>query len=349
LLTEYLNRHKEDRFMQKILNWGVLSTAKIGWKQVVPAMQRSPYVNIAAVASRSLQRAQAMADDLAIAIAYGSYEELLSDPTIDAIYNPLPNHLHVPLTIQAMRAGKDVLCEKPIALTRAEAEQLLAVSEETGKRVEEAFMVCSNPQWLRVLELVEQGEIGKIMALQGAFSYFNNDSVNIRNQADIGGGGIYDIGCYLVMVSRMITGEEPCRLAASIDRDPQLKTDRLASVIMEFASGVQVTWLCSTQMVPFQRVNILGSKGRIEVEIPFNAPTDKENRIFIDDGSVLGNDGVRIETFAVADQYQIQGELFSKAILDKQPFCVSLENSIANMRIIDAIFSAAKTGTWQTL
>ncbi len=335
--------------MQKTLNWGVLSTAKIGYKQVIPAMQRSEFVNVAAVASRDLSRAQQMADDLAIPNAYGSYEELFADPNIDAIYNPLPNHLHVDLTIQAMRAGKHVLCEKPIALNAAQAEQLIAASKETGKRVEEAFMVCSNPQWLRTAQLVDQGEIGRLCALQGSFSYFNNDANNIRNQADIGGGGVYDIGCYLVTVSRMITHQEPKRLAACIEHDPQMKTDRLASVIMEFPDGVQMTWLCSTQMVPYQRVNIFGTTGRIEVEIPFNAPNDKPNRIFIDDGSVLGNDGARIEEFPVADQYQIQGELFSKAILEDQPLCVSLESSIANMRVIDAIFKAAETGTWQHL
>ncbi len=335
--------------MQKILNWGVLSTAKIGYKQVIPAMQRSEFVNVAAVASRDLNRAQKMANDLAIPQAYGSYEELFADPNIDAIYNPLPNHLHVDLTIQAMRAGKHVLCEKPIALNAAQAEQLIAVSKETGKRVEEAFMVCSNPQWLRTAQLVDQGEIGRLCALQGSFSYFNNDANNIRNQADIGGGGVYDIGCYLVTVSRMITHQEPKRLAACIEHDPQMNTDRLASVIMELPDGVQMTWLCSTQMVPYQRVNIFGTTGRIEVEIPFNAPNDKPNRIFIDDGSVLGNEGARIEEFAVADQYQIQGELFSKAILEDKPLCVSLESSIANMRVIDAIFKAAETGQWQHL
>lgn len=335
--------------MQQALNWGVLSTAKIGWKQVIPAMQRSDYVNVTAVASRDRLRAQQMADELTIPTAYGSYEALLADPNIDAIYNPLPNHLHVDLTIQALRAGKHVLCEKPIALDAEQAERLLAVSKETNKRVEEAFMVCSNPQWLRAVQLVEQGKIGKLCALQGSFSYFNNDAENIRNQADIGGGGVYDIGCYLVMASRMITQQEPKRLAACIEHDPQMHTDRLASVIMEFPDGVQMTWLCSTQMVPYQRVNILGTSGRIEIEIPFNAPNDKPNRLFFDDGSVLGNAGLQIEEFPVADQYQIQGELFSKAILENKPLCVSMENSIANMRVIDAIFKAAKTGQWQDL
>lgn len=335
--------------MQELLNWGVLSTAKIGYKQVIPAMQRSPFINIAAIASRDLAKAQSMADELSIDTAYGSYQELLADPNIDAIYNPLPNHLHVELTIQALRAGKHVLCEKPIALNAEQAETLLAVCKETGKQVEEAFMVCSNPQWLRTAELVNEGRIGKLCALQGSFSYFNNDANNIRNQADIGGGGVYDIGCYLVTISRMITQQEPKRLAACIEQDPQMQTDRLASVIMEFPNGVQMTWLCSTQMVPYQRVHIFGTQGRIEVEIPFNAPNDKANRIFIDDGSVLGNDGAEIEEFAVVDQYQIQGELFSKAILENQPLCVPLQSSIANMRVIDAIFEAAKSNQWVDL
>jgi len=248
-----------------------------------------------------------------------------------------------------MEAGKHVLCEKPISMNAAEAEQLLEVSKRTGRIVEEAFMVRSNPQWLRVVELVKSGAIGDLRAIQGVFTYYNDDPDNIRNMADIGGGGIYDIGCYLITTSRMVTEEEPSRIAAVIERDPVMQTDRLASAIMVFPSGVQVTWVCSTQLVPRQRTNFFGTKGRIEVEIPVNAPNDRPNRIFIDDGTDHHGSGIRTEEFPVADQYTIQGELFSRAIRDGGPVVVSLENSIANMRVIDAVFEAGRTGQWVTL
>ncbi|NQV99905.1 MAG: Gfo/Idh/MocA family oxidoreductase [Rhodospirillales bacterium] len=332
--------------MSKPVNWGIISTAKIGRVHVVPAMMKSPDVFVSAIASRDLSAAQAYADELGIPKAYGSYAELLADPDVEAVYNPLPNHLHVPVTIQAMEAGKHVLCEKPIALDAAEAEQLIDVSRRTGKIVEEAFMVRQSPQWLRVVELVKTGAIGELRAIQGMFSYFNDDPDNIRNMADIGGGGIYDIGCYLITTSRMVTEQEPDRLAAVIDRDPVMKTDRLTSAIMTFPNGVQATWMCSTQMALRQRMNFVGTKGRIEVEIPFNAPNDRPCRIFIDDGQDNFGTGIKTEEFPVNDQYTVQGELLSRAIRDGGPVTVSLENSIANMRVIDAVFRAGKTGQW---
>lgn len=338
--------------MKTVLNWGVLSTAKIGRLQVIPAMQQSAVVNVLAIASRDLSNAKAVASELNIQRAYGSYEALLDDPDIDAIYNPLPNHLHVPISIQAMRAGKHVLCEKPIALNEAQARELLAVSEQTGMQIEEAFMVRSNPQWLRVQQIIQSGRIGRLCAIQGAFSYYNDAQSDIRNQVEMGGGGIYDIGCYLITLSRMITSEEPLKVAAVIDRDPLLKVDRLASAMMVFPSGIQVTWVCSTQMVPYQRLHFLGSKGRVEVDIPFNAPNNQPNRIFIDTGIELGHSplkGMDLEELPLADQYEIQGRLFSEAILQNKPMPVSMQDSIANMKVIDAIFHAAETGQWQHL
>ena len=332
--------------MSKILNWGIISTAKIGRVQVIPALQQSKLLKVTAIASRSQESAQAVADELKIPNAYASYEQLLADPDIDVIYNPLPNHLHVPLTIAALQAGKHVLCEKPLALTADEAQQLVEVSKQTGKLVEEAFMVRSNPQWQWVREEIKNQSIGKLCAIQGAFSYFNNDVNNIRNQADIGGGGIYDIGCYLINTSRFVTGEEPCKVSAIIERDPDMFTDRLASAIMLFPSGVQMTWVCSTQLTPYQRVNFLGTTGRIEVKIPFNAPNDSENMVFIDDGSDLTGANIKRQAFPVIDQYQLQGDNFCAAINTRQAQKNPLADSIANMRVIDAIFSAAKTGQW---
>jgi predicted dehydrogenase len=328
------------------VNWGIISTALIGTEKVIPAMQKSKHCRIQAIASRDLALAKKWAKQFGIPRAYGSYEELLADREIEAVYNPLPNHLHVPWSIKAAEAGKHVLCEKPIALDAKEAEQLVAVRNRTGKLITEAFMVRSHPQWLRARELVRQGKIGDLRAVQGLFTYFLTDPENVRNKADIGGGGLYDIGCYPIVTSRFLFGAEPTRVVGLIERDPVLKIDRLASAILDFPTG-QASFICSTQLVPYQRMQILGTKGRIEVEIPFNAPPDQPCRIFVDDGSALGDASAKEEAFPVCDQYAIQGDLFSEAIRSGKPPEFPLENAVQNMRVIDAIFRSAKAGRWE--
>jgi len=333
--------------MQKI-RWGVLSTANIGVKKVIPAMQRGQLSTVAAIASRDLGNARKAASALGIPEAYGSYEELLADPSIDAIYNPLPNQLHVPWTIRAAEAGKHVLCEKPIAMNLAEAKSLLAIRDRTGVLIGEAFMIRSHPQWLRTRALIEEGRIGHLRSIAAFFSYFNNDPANIRNQPETGGGALYDIGCYCIQSARAGFGQEPTRVCGLIDRDPQLQTDRLTSALLDFPAG-QAIFTCSTQAVPYQRVHFFGTKGRIEIEIPFNAPPDRPTRLFVDDGSDLFGSGIKTETFPVTDQYTLQGDAFSRAILEGAPVPVSLEEGIANMAVIDAIFESARTAQWQTV
>jgi predicted dehydrogenase len=332
--------------MANSIRWGVLSTAAIGLKKVIPGMQRGQYSTVTAIASRNLTRAQEAATGLGIPTAYGSYEELLADPNIDAIYNPLPNQLHVPWTIRAAQAGKHVLCEKPLGLTAAEAETLLAVRVETGVKIGEAFMVNCHPQWVRLRELLDEKRIGDVRAITGFFSYFNNDPGNIRNNVESGGGALYDIGCYMIHASRYAFRQEPRRVVSLIERDPQMHTDRLTSAIMDFAGG-QSIFTCSTQLVQYQRVHFLGTKGRIEIEIPFNAPPDRPTRLFIDGGDLFGAD-LTTETFPVCDQYTLQGDAFSKAILDGTEVPVPLEDGIGNMAVIDAIFRSAESSQWET-
>lgn len=330
----------------KPVNWGILSTANIGVGQVIPAMQQSDRVHVSAICSRNIANARSVAEKLNIAKAYGSYEELLADPEIEAIYNPLPNHLHVPWTLKALAAGKHVLCEKPFAFKSADLNEVVEAADQAGRLVQEAFMVRTAPQWQRVMELIHQGTIGELRAIQGAFSYFNDDPGNIRNQADIGGGAIYDIGVYPIITSRMVTDAEPIKLVANLERDPAMQVDRLSSVMMQFPGNVQANFICSTQMVPYQRMQIFGTKGRIEVEIPFNAPNQKPCRIFIDDGSDKSGAGVKIEEIPTSDQYTIQGELFSRAIRGEIPQPMPLSESIANMKVLDAIFTSEKSGGW---
>jgi predicted dehydrogenase len=332
--------------MNKKVAWGVLGVANIAVKKVLPAMQRGEWCQIAAIASRDLKKAERAAKELGIGKAYGSYEELLADPEIEAVYNPLPNHLHVPWSIKAAEAGKHVLCEKPISLTVPEAISLLKARDRTGVKIEEAFMVRTHPQWVKAIDLVRTGQIGTVRSVMGYFGYFNRDPKNIRNIPGYGGGALMDIGCYLVYTSRLIFGEEPTRVVAQIERDPEMQTDILTSGILHFPSGHSI-FTCSTQVAPYQRVQIIGAKGRIEIEIPFNAPPDKPCRIFRDEGGDRSGRSAEVLEFPVCDQYTIQGDLFSQSIREESELPVSLEGSIRNMEVIDAIFRSAENGRWE--
>ncbi|MCG7394715.1 Gfo/Idh/MocA family oxidoreductase [Microvirga sp. ACRRW] len=329
------------------VRWGILSTARIGRTKVVPGMLKSPLCAIAAVASRNEASAQDMAREFGIPKAYGSYEALLADPDIEAIYNPLPNHLHVPLTLMAAAAGKHVLCEKPIAITAQEAEQLKEASSKVI--IAEAFMVRHHPQWQHARSLIREGAIGEARAIQVFFSYFNADPSNIRNMADIGGGGLLDIGCYAVVAGRYFFEAEPIRVMALEDLDPILRIDRTTSALMDFGAGRQVTFTVSTQLVPHQRVQIFGTKGRIEIEIPFNAPPDQPTRIFLDEGAVPGSRSARAIEFPAIDQYQLQGEAFSRIVRGAEPPGDDLDDALANMRILDALRRSTKSLTWEAI
>jgi len=328
--------------------WGVLSTAKIAVQHVIPALQASPLVELRALASRSLASAEQAARALGIAQALGSYEELLADPAIEAIYNPLPNHLHVPLTLQAAAAGKHVLCEKPIALSAAEAELLRAASSRV--HIEEAFMVRHHPQWQRARELVRTGRIGAVRAVQVFFSYFNEDPANIRNQPGTGGGALYDIGCYAVLAGRYLFGHEPQRAVALVDRDPRLGTDRLTSAMLDFGAGQQASFTVSTQSVRFQRVQVVGECGRIELLIPFNAARAAPMHLAVDDGGALDGSGISIETLPACDQYQLQVEAFSRRVRGAaEPCADGLDDALAQARVTDALWRSEQSGRWETV
>lgn len=326
------------------LRWGVLGTARIAREKVVPAMQKGEACEVVAIASRDLDRAREAAARLGIPRAYGAYEDLLADPSVDAVYNPLPNHLHVPLTEQALRAGKHVLCEKPIALTAAGAR---ALQEEAARhprlRVMEAFMYRFHPQWQRARDLVTAGAIGDVRAIDTLFTYANTDPGNIRNRADIGGGGLMDIGCYPISQARYLLRGEPVRVLGRLEFDPAFGTDRLASGVLDFGHAV-ATFTVSTQLSPFQRVQVLGTRGRLEIEIPVNAPPDRPTRIWVREG-----DAAREETFPPCDQYTLQGDAFAHAVLDGTPGLVPLDDAVANMRVIDAVRSSHRDGGWVRL
>ena len=315
------------------VRWGILSTADIGMVKVTPAIQRAGNCEVVAIASRDLERATAAAVELGIATAYGSYEELLAADDVDAIYIPLPNDLHAEWIMKAAQAGKHILCEKPLGMTSAEARQMAQACENAGVKLAEAFMYRHHPSWVETRRLLASGAIGGLVTVQSWFSYFNDDPANIRNRMENGGGAIMDIGCYNINLSRMLFGAEPIRIEAAVRRDPVMGIDTLSSAVLEFADGGQATFTCSTRSEGYQRVQIVGTGGRIEIEIPFNIPPDRETRIF------LTREGAAAETltFPPADQYTIQAELFAQAILDDTPVVVGIDDAIANMEVVEAI------------
>lgn len=328
----------------KKVKWGVISTANIGVSKVIPGMLQSELCDMVAISSRDLSKAKEAADKLGIPKAYGSYEELLADPDIDAIYNPLPNHLHVDWSIKAVEAGKHVLCEKPLGLDAKDANRLVeAAAKYPNLKVMEAFMYRFHPQWEAVQAWLKAGKVGELKNVQSFFTYYNADPENIRNMADIGGGGLMDIGCYCISFARYLFGTQPKRAMGVIERDPVMKTDRVASGMLDFGVGTS-GFLCSTQLTNYQRVQVLGTTGRIEMEIPVNAPSDGETRIWLHT-----SEGTEEVVFPAQDQYGLQGDAISKAILEDTPVPTPLSDAIENMAVIDAVFESAASSSWVAL
>lgn len=331
--------------MQKI-RIGILSTAKIGREKVIPAMQKSKYCEVTGICSRSHESAQRAAQQLHIPKAYGSYEELLDDTSIDAVYIPLPNQLHVQWSINALKAGKHVLCEKPIGMNTAEAKILADVSSQyPNLKIMEAFMYRYHPQWVEAKRLLRSGEIGQLITIQSFFSYYNDDPGNIRNIAETGGGGLMDIGCYNISLSRFLFDGEPDRVVGFMTRDPEFGTDNLFSGMMEFGGKIS-TFTCSTRLANYQRVNIMGTNGRIEILVPFNAPPDKPCQIILQRDDFLGDDALKTITFDVCDQYTLQADILARAILDDTPVPVPLSDAVDNMRVIEMLMSSVEARAW---
>jgi predicted dehydrogenase len=326
----------------RALRWGILSTANIATEKVIPGIQKGGRCEVVAIASRDEEQARRVADRLAIPRSHGSYEGLLADSEVDAVYIPVPNHLHAEWTIAAARAGKHVLCEKPLAMTSEDAQRMVDVCRVEGVRLMEAFMYRLHPTWVAVRELVASGRIGRLVAVQSWFSYFNDDSANIRNIRAFGGGALYDIGCYNVNLSRMLFGGEPIRVEGSVMRDEATGVDVLTSGLLEFEAGV-ATFTCSTRAEDDQRVHVYGTQGRISIGIPFNIPPDRPTQVFVTAG---GNPPVdpatEVLTFDTADPYTVEAERFAAAVLDDEPTPVPPEDAVSNLRVIEQIFAAAR-------
>ena len=327
--------------------WGVLSTAKIGVNKVIPALQQSELIRVKGIGSRSLEAAQGAVDALGLEQAYGSYEALLADPEIEVIYNPLPNHLHVPMTVAAARAGKHVLCEKPVALNAAEIDGLAAFQGKV--LIQEAFMVRHSAQWLAARQLIRDGAIGAPHMIQSWFSYENLDDANIRNKVEWGGGGLMDIGCYCIVAGRYFFKAEPLRAMAVVERSERFGTDVIASGLLDFGRGRQLTFAVSTMLGRSQGINVFGPKARLSLPIPFNQPVDTPSHIIVDAGQTLDGESAVTHTVPASNQYRLMGEAFSAAVRGEAPLLYGLEDARANMRVIDALFASETSGRWETV
>lgn len=329
-----------------MFRWGILSTAKIAREQVLPALQDSENGVVYAIASRDHDRARAVADRFGAPQSFGSYEELLASEEVGGVYIPLPTSQHVEWSLKAAEAGKHVLCEKPIALRADEIAPLIAARDTNGVMISEAFMVNYHPQWAKVAELIAEGAIGRLRHVAGAFSYFNKDPGNMRNQRDLGGGGLPDIGVYPTVTTRLVTGAELQRVQATVERDPDFGTDCYASVKADFGE-FEMSFYCSTQMALRQHMAFHGENGFIEVTAPFNSGDYGHATVILHNQT---HDGAETFRFPGVRQYRLMAETFVRAAqgepADSDRPVFSLENSVLNQKMIDAIFRAGDADGW---
>ncbi|NOY36081.1 MAG: Gfo/Idh/MocA family oxidoreductase [Chlorobi bacterium] len=323
------------------VRWGILSTARIGINNVIPALQAGKYSEVVAIASRNGEKARLAAEQFGIPKSYGTYEALLEDPDVDAIYNPLPNHLHLPWSGKAVLSGKHVLCEKPVAPNAEGARQLIGIAAKHPEiKVMEAFMYRFHPQWDRIKQMISEGRIGELRTITSSFSYFNDNPDNYRNVREYGGGGLLDIGCYCISVARYLFGKEPLEVSGNIEEDPDFHVDRLASALLTFGRGTSV-FTCATQLFPDQYVTITGTSGQIKLTLPFNPLPEKPATIIYENAK--GTKTIDIEP---VDQYMLMTDAFSLSVLEDMPVPTPLDDALNNMKTIDAVFKSAETGRW---
>ena len=331
--------------MAKKIKWGIISTAKIAETDLIPAINKSKNSELVAIASRNINKAKKFAEKNKVKKFYSSYKKLYEDKTIDVIYNPLPNHLHVNSTINAINNNKHVLLEKPITLNSKDVDLIKKAANKKNKIVKEAFMVRHHSQWQWVKKYIDSQKIGKINGITTLFSYKNLDPANIRNIKKFGGGGLWDIGCYAIVISRYLMGKEPKRVVAEANFDKNFKTDNLATAILDF-EGAYSNFIVSTCSTVSQQVLILGSKKTICVENPFNAKCEKDTTIVIYNGNSIYRKENLVKVFPKVDQYERQVTNFSNHILKNTPIDFDLNDAQKNIRVIESIFSSIKIKQW---
>ena len=326
-----------------MFRFGILSTAKIGWEHFIPAVNQADNCVLAGIASRDLKKAKKFAEKYGAPLAFGSYEEMLASPDIDGVYIPLPTSQHVEWSLKAAKAGKHVLCEKPIALKAAEIRKLIAARDKHNVIISEAFMVTYHPQWHKVRELIASGAIGQLRQVDAAFTYYNVDPRNMRNRPELGGGVIPDIAVYPTVTTGFATGMEPKKLQATVEYDPKFKTDRYASVRADFGS-FELTFYLSTQLANRQVCVFHGDKGFIELTAPFNSNLYEGDEVRLHNRN---HSEIQVFRYTGLNQYRLEAEAFATAAMGKAAPVFSLEDSVKNQKVIDAIYKAGASGKWE--
>ena len=327
--------------IMKKIRFGVLGVSNHFYKRIVLPLQKAKNCEVVAMASRNPIKSKEAAQEFDIPIFALSYDELISSDEVDAIYIPLPNHLHSEWTIKALEAGKPVLCEKPLAMDAQEAKQMADLSIKLGVPLMEGFMYRFHPLWQHIRNIIRTNQIGQINAIHTIFSYNNPSPTNIRNIKEYGGGALMDIGCYAISVPRFLLGREPKKVMATMVKHPEFKTDMHTSALLDFGD-VNASFFVSTGSEAFQKVEIIGSAGTITVPIPFNTYVDTPSTITVNTGQ-----GERKVEFPTCDPYGIMFDAFSESLIEQKPVPVPIEDAIHNMKVVDAVVASAKSGTWE--
>jgi predicted dehydrogenase len=335
------------------IRWGVIGGAAIARHRTLPAMKQAPHVELTALASRSADKAAALCTELGIPTAYGSYEQLLADPDIDAVYLPLPNHLHCEWAVKSMEAGKHVLCEKPLSLSIAEIEQLKEVRDRTGRHIEEAYVFRNHPQWARIAEILDSGMIGEPRGMQVTMAMQFHDPNDIRNKLELGGGALYDMGGYVISACALVFRRAPIRVVAAVDRDPVMGIDRLSTALLDYG-GAHATITVGTQAGPagrgsHQLLSVLGSTGWLRMDYPLAQAVPAECHVLVGDATSIGGFETTSIGFEPVNQYTLQGERFSRHLLGEDVPVWPIETAAVTLNIVDALFTSASTGLWQEI
>ncbi|TCO10918.1 Gfo/Idh/MocA family protein [Natronoflexus pectinivorans] len=320
---------------------GVLGVSNHFIKRIVLPLRKTKNCYIYAIASRKREQAEQIAKEFNIPVAHQNYQELIDDPEIDAVYIPLPNHLHAEWTIKALKAKKPVLCEKPLSMDANEAIALHKLSAESKIPLMEAFMYRFHPLWKHIKDMIATNQIGDINQIQTSFSYNNPSPGNIRNIEEYGGGALMDIGCYAVSVPRFLLGKEPSRVLSLVTRHPEFKTDMHTSGILDFDES-RASFYVSTLSEPFQKVDIIGTSGSITVHLPFNTYVDVPAEV-----SISSSTGSRIIKFPPSDAYGLMFDAFAEALINEQPMPVETMDAVNNMKVIDALKKSAQSNVWK--
>ncbi len=339
--------------MASKVQWGVLGAAAIATGRTMPAMKDAPSATLLALASRDPGKGRKVAAEFGIPRVYASYEALLADPGIDAVYVPLPNQLHFEWAMRALQAGKHVLCEKPLCISADQVVQLCAERDRTGRHIEEGFAFRNHPQWAKLDEIIAAGTIGEVRAVHATLAKQFLDPADVRNQPGAGGGALYDLGSYAISACNLVFKRAPSRVVAALEHDPAFGIDRLSSALLDYgdrhAAFTVATQAGSDAWGTHQQFSVLGSRGWLRMNFAFAHARPTASAIEVGDSSSVGSFPTTTYTFEPANHYLLQVERFSRLLLGDAVTSWPIEDALDTIRTIEALFASARAGTWQAI